>query len=831
MTPDLSSPATSAMSHSFQKHSRETPDPLLPRVNIDSSDATPAQHTSLLHGRSTIDTINRSSFRRLIPKCLRLHYGLRENERQIDRCRNGFQPYGAQDNPLVTYENNKVLFRSLESFTADNLGVPISRHNNSRYTALKGSLEEQTQKINTLLTENLNCAVESFSSLNCLLNFIDSELSEFITLPHTLNSLLSSMKKLLDQDQHCGNTETLQLVQKLTLSIEQKIRSEHNNSAFYCSLKSSLKDMTVEILGRHLNKLNSVELLANFIESHSRNIRNLSDHHPALIQHMIRRIDRLPKELVTAEALFSLHMKLQFVFKDPTKEILKKAFSVQLNESNSLNSIRTAFIKANRIGLSRDDITQRLFSKMCSFITKFDDALSTFNQVTASTTSINWNSLKTLYEKVVTFADSADHFYRLTKNPSFRKDISIFCLNGLTKDPNHIQLKQVHARIIEEKITEQFNKAIDRSRKDFVFNCKSEINRIIQSQEDKYQQQFSDRITTPKELFNKKNQTAAREFVKAEEYFGKIRSHSDSCKKTFNKHFDNAVKSALDALMAAPTESMRKESENLINSYFRKGHRMRNGRIKYFSMPTQLANIIKKIKSQQSLESTFLERKETAIESLKKNLEMQKLKKTNDFDNSTRRKRKKLDSSLQDIQPKLHNYYSSLSEIKPTTPQYFLLDNFRMPYLYCALFLIQESHFNMDDQYIFDLSDVPGDLSSSTFTENISVADSGFLADIDIGDLSFDTSLPFNMNHDLDIDLAAACDLSADLAAEMNLSTNFGSDITHGCDFSSPEPSYGGGYSGGGYSGGGYSGGGYDGGGSSGGCDSGGGGGCDGGGF
>ena len=162
MTPDLSSPATNAMSLSFQKHSKETPDPLLPRVNIDSSDATPAQHTSLLHGRSTIDTINRSSFRRLIPKCLRLHYGLRENERQIDRCRNGFQPYGAQDNPLVTYENNKVLFRSLESFTADNLGVPISRHSNSRYTALKGSLEEQTQKINTLLTENLNCAVESF---------------------------------------------------------------------------------------------------------------------------------------------------------------------------------------------------------------------------------------------------------------------------------------------------------------------------------------------------------------------------------------------------------------------------------------------------------------------------------------------------------------------------------------------------------------------------------------------------------------------------------------------------------------------------------------------
>ena len=637
------------------------------------------------------------------------------------------------------------------------------------------------------------------------------------------------MKTLFDQDQHSGNTETLQLVHKLTLSIEQKIGREHSNSEFYRSLKSRLNDMTFEILGCCLNTLNSVELLTDFIEIHSNNIRHLSDRHPALIRHMIRRIERLPKEMVTAEALFSLHMKLQFICKDPTKEILKKAFYVQLHESNSLDSARNAFIKANRSGLSRDDITQSLFRKMCSFITKFDDALDTFNKVTTFTASINWDSLKTLYDKVVTFADSADHFYQLTNNPSFRKDISIFCLNGLTKDPNHTQLKQVHARVIKEKIIEQFNKASDRSRKNFVFNCESQIDSIIRSQEDKYQQQFSDRIATPKELFNINYLTASRELEKAEKYFENIRSHSDSYKKNFDKHFDNAIKSALDALITAPTDSMRKKSENLINSYFMKGHRMRNGRTKYFSIPKQLANIIKKVKTQQTLESTFLERTKTAIENLKKNLKMQKLKKTNEFDKNTRQKRKKLDSSLRDIQSKLHNYYSSLSETKSTTPQYFLLGNFRMPSLYCALFFIQKNHFNMDDEYIFDLSDVPGDLSSSTLTENISVADSGFLANTDAGGFSFDTILPFDMNHDLDIDLAAACELSAGLAAEMNLPTNFASDITHGCDFSSPEPSYGGGYSGGGYSGGGYSGGGYDGGGSSGGWD--GGGGCDGGGF
>lgn len=817
MTPDLSSPATDAMRHSLHKHSEE--------INTDSSDSTPARHASLLHGRSTIDTINRSSFRRLIPKCLRLHFGLRQNERQIDRCRNDFKPYGVRDNPLVTYENNKVLFRSLESSTIDNLGVPISRHSNRRYTALKGTLEAQAQEINTLLTENLKCAVESFSSLGCLLNFIDSELSEFITLPNTLGSLLGSMKTLSDQEQYSGNTETLQLVHKLTLSIEQKFGSQRSNSAFYRSLKSRLNDMTVEILRCRLYTLNSVELLTDFVENHSSNILKLSDaNHPALIQHMIWQIERFPKEMVTAESLFSLHMKLQFVCKDRAKKLLIKAYSIQLDESNSLNAARTAFIKANRSGLSGDHITQRLFNKMCSFITNFDDALDTFNKVTASTATVNWELLKSLYDKVVTFADSADHFYRLTENPAFRKDISIFCLNGLTKDPNHNQLKQLHVQLIEEKIIKQFDKTVDRSRKNFVFNCNSQIDRIIQSQEDEYQEQFSDKITTPKELFNENYQTASREFNKAEGYFEQIRSHSDSHKQNFDNCFDNAVKSALNALIAAPTVSMRKKSENLLNSYFKKGHRMRNGRTEYFSMPKQLANTIQKIKTQQTIESVFLERKETAIENLKISLEIQKLNKTKEFDNRIHQKRKKLNSSLQLLQPKLHNYYSSLSE-KKSTPQYFPLDNFYMPNLYYALYFNQVSHLNMDDGYTFDLDDVPGDLSSSTFTENISVADSGFLANIDVGNFSFDTSLPFDMNYDLNIDLAAACDLSEDLTAGMNFPTNFGSDITHGCDFSSPEPSYGGGYSGGGYSGGDYSGGGYSGG------DYGGGGGCDGGGF
>ena len=371
MSPDLSSAVTNATRHSFQKHANETAAPVLPRVNIDSSDPTPVRDTSELHRRTTIDAINQSPFRRLIPKSLRLHFGLKNNERQIDTCRKGFKPYRAEDNPLVTYEHNKVLFRTLESSTNDKFGVPISRHNNIRYNVLKGNLEEQTREIKTLLTENLIGATESFSSIGCLLDFIDSELPEFISLPDTLKSLQASMKTLFYQDLHTGNVETLQLVHKLTLSIEQRVGRQHSDSLFYHSLRSGLNDMTVKILCRRLSSLNSMQSLIDFVGDHSCYILKLSgDDHPVLIQEMINRIELLAKETVSAELLFSLDKKLQLVCNDRTQKILKKAFSVELNEINSLDSARNAYLRANECKLRRSDIISRLFKKMCSFITK-----------------------------------------------------------------------------------------------------------------------------------------------------------------------------------------------------------------------------------------------------------------------------------------------------------------------------------------------------------------------------------------------------------------------------------------------------------------------------
>ena len=818
MRPDLSSAVTNATWHSFQKHANETAPPVLPRVNIDSSDPTSVRNTSELHRRTTIDAINQSPFRRLIPKCLRLRFGLKNNERQIDTCRNDFKPYGAEDNPLVTYEHNKVLFRTLESSTNDKFGVPISRHSNGRYNALKDNLEAQTREITTLLTENLVCAIKSFSSIGCLLDFVDSELSEFISLPDTLKSLQASMKTLFYQDLHTGNAETLQLIHKLTLTIEQRIGRQHSDSLFCRSLRSGLNDMTVEILCCRLSSLNSMQSLIDFVGDHSCHILKLSGaDHTVLIKHMISRIDLLAKEMVSAELLFSLDNKLQLVCNDRTQIILKKAFSVELNEINSLDSARTAYIKAKKIELRDDDIISSLFKKMCSFITNFDDALDTFNKVTASTNNINRGSLKTLYDKVVACADSADHFYQLTQNPAFHKDISMLCLNGLTKDPNHIQLKKFHARIIEEKIIEQFNKTVDRSRKNFDFDCESKIATIIRSQENKYQKLFNDKITTPTKLSHTKYQMAADQFDRAEKYFKQISSNSDSNKQNFVDCFDKAVKSALNAMMTAPTESLRNNAEKLINSYFENKHRMKNGRTKYFTMPTQLAKTIKEIKTVQTMESTFLKEKQTAIKNLKKRLETQRINKTSQFNTNIRQKREELKSSLQSLQAELHTYYSNLSGMD-STRQYFLLNSFRMPYQYSALFFNHQSCLNMDDEYTFDLDDASGNIPPFTFTEKISVADSGFLANIDAGDISCDTSLPFDMNYDLNIDLGAVCDLTADLTSGMNFPTNFGSDITHECNFSSPGPSYGGSSSRGGYDGGGY-----DGGGCGGGCDGGGG--------
>ena len=836
MSPDLSSAVTNATWHSFQKHANETAPPVLPRVNIDSSAPTSVRDTSGLHRRTTIDAINQSPFRRLIPKCLRLHFGLKNNERQIDTCRNGFKPYGAEDNPLVTYEHNKVLFRTIESSTNNKLGVPISRHSNRRYNVLKGNLEEQTRKIKTLLTENLICATKSFSSIGCLLDFVNSELSEFISLPDTLKSLQASMKTLFYQDPHTGNAETLQLIHKLTLTIEQRIGRQHSDSLFCRSLRSGMNDMTVEILCSRLSSLNSMQSLIDFVGDHSCHILKLSGaDHTVLIKHMISRIDLLAKEMVSAELLFSLDNKLQLVCNDRTQIILKKAFSVELNEINSLDSARTAYLRANEFKLRSDDIISRLFKKMCSLMTNFEDALDTFNKVTASTTNINRGSLKTLKDKVVTIADSADHFYQLTQNPAFHKDISMFCLNGLAKDPNHIQLKELHAKIIEKKILEQFDKAADRSRINFDFKSQSQIDRIIRSQENKYQKQFNDKITSSKNLSNTNHQFAADQFDRAEKHFKRISSKTDSHQTNFVACFDQAVKSALNAMMTAPTESMRKKSEDLINSYFKKKYTMKNGRIKSFTIPTGLAATIKKIKTLQTIESNFLERKKTAIKKLKKSLETQKFNKTCEFNINIRQKKEELNSSLQLLKPKLHSQYSNLFEMK-SKDRYFLVDNFCMPYLYYGLFFNHQSLLNMDDEYRFDLDDASGNILPSTFTENISVADSGFLANIDAGDISFDTSLPFDMNYDLNTDLAVACDLTADLTSGMNFPTNFGSDITNGCDFSSSESSYGsrsyGGSSYGGSShGGSFSGDDYDGGGFCGGGDGCDGGGCDGGGF
>ncbi|WP_257294405.1 hypothetical protein [Endozoicomonas sp. YOMI1] len=94
MKPDLSLSNTDATWYLFQKYGEQTTSPVLPRVNIDSSDLTRAPQSIGLQRRSGIEVHTQSclpSLRSLLPKSFRLHLDLRENDRQIDTHRNDFK--------------------------------------------------------------------------------------------------------------------------------------------------------------------------------------------------------------------------------------------------------------------------------------------------------------------------------------------------------------------------------------------------------------------------------------------------------------------------------------------------------------------------------------------------------------------------------------------------------------------------------------------------------------------------------------------------------------------------------------------------------------------
>lgn len=836
MKPDLPLSNFAATQNLSQEYREQATSPVSPRVkNVDSSGSTLAQESTGQQRHSRIERLNRSSSRRLVPKSLRLHFGLRENKRQIDIHRDGFKTYCAKDNPLETYKSKKAALRSLDSYTNDNLGVPISKHNNRIYTALRNNLLRQTREINILLERNFSCAIESFTSIDPLLDFVNSELSEFNTLPNTLTTLDESLNRLFDQNKtrhpHSDNYETLQLVYKLTCSIEAKIGQHKDCSTVYLKLKKILDPIAVDILCRRLDSLNSMQLLLNFVEVHCRKINLLSDSSGyILIQRMIKTIERLPREEVSAESLFSLHDKLKFLCNDNGKRVLKKVFSLLTNEVDSLDTAKNAFKRFKTSEIRSIETAEKLFKKMCTFITDFDDALDTYDFAANPQFNTGYILLNDLHKKVVSNAKSADHFYRLTSHSCFCKDSSAFCLNGLAKDPDHTGLQQVHKQIIENKIIQHFDKTVDQSRRTFAYNCKSQIDKILRSQNDLYQSQFNQTTKAKISLFDKKYRAASAAFDDAENCFKKICSNNDFySKRNFTDSMNKAIRLAIDAIVAAPTDLMRKKSENLINSYFDDRHRTKRGFSTVLKKPFELNQLINKIKTQQTIERRFQDRKATAIESLKEKLETQMSIKIAEFDKNVSQKRKELNSSLQLLQPKLHRYYSNLPHTR-LADQYFLVDYFWMPYLYHGLFFTGECPADMDARDSFDLDDVCGDLSPPTFTENLSIPASEFLHDIDVEDVSYNTSLPLDMS----IDVGSVCEFTSDLIDH----SSGNMDIALGVEFSMSD-FYGGGFGGGGYDGGGYGGGGYggsgydgggyDGGGfGGGGCD---GGGCDGGGF
>ncbi|WP_257265225.1 hypothetical protein [Endozoicomonas sp. ONNA2] len=830
---------------SSQNYQEQTASPVLPRVNIGLSQRTSVPPDTGLQRRSGIPVHTQTclpSLRQRLPKSFRLYRGLRENERQIDTRRNSLELNGAQDDPITAYNHNKVALRSLETATADNLRVPIARHSNRIYRWLEGNVREQTQAINTLLEDNLRRTIQSFASIGPLLHFAESELSELFTLPNTFSSLQESLSTLFQQDltQHSGNAETIQSLYRLTCLVDEKQKQEHRRSQFYSRLKEILESMTVVNMRFRLDSLNTMESLIDFVKHHHSNIKILStSNRSALIKDMLNTIERLPEAKVTAQSLFLLDEAVEDIFKDSAKRILKKAFSVLANEVDSLAHARTAFNRIHRYGLGNEEAAKKLLSKICAYITHFDAALDTFVKINDANPNIDDTFFDTLYEKVVSLAVSADHFYRLSKNLYFHKDHSDFCRKGLEKNPDHSQLKQRYKQLIEYQINQQLDKATETSRIALLNKYQSQIDDIIQSHEDRYQQQFHKITNKPRAIYNGKFEEASTAFKEADSYFGYIRGRTSPYIKSFQKHLNKGIKLALDAMMVAPTNEMRADAKQLINSYYERSHSYyeRSHRTvraikKKFKKPAQIDEHIKKIEAYQTKESIFKIRKTAAINKLRHQLEDKMRNITYEFDNNASKKKQELNSSLQLLHKGLGSYYSNLSLTSPTN-RYFSIDGFWMPALYISLFLSLECSGNMAGGYAYNLDNTSDDLAPNTLTENLSMPASDFAADpvamsfdssqlpemsidLDIPDVSLDLDIP---DVSLDLDVASADDYSGFDDSGLDYS---------GLDYSGLDYS-GGGYSGGGdyggfdFSGGDFGGGGYSGGGDFGGGDFGGG--------
>ncbi|WP_257266326.1 hypothetical protein [Endozoicomonas sp. ONNA2] len=528
MTPDFSvarAASTETTRHSAQNDEEHTTSSVMPLVNIESSDLTQAPQSTGLHRRSSIEAVGKSFFRSLLPEYLLLHLSLRENQHQIDTHRNSVDSYGDQDKPIETYERNKVALRTLKSNINDNIMV-CSGQNNRKYTQLQIDFEKQHQQLYFFLSDNLNCALQTFSSIGSLLNFVDSELLEFITLPGAINPLRESLGMLFDKDQaqypHSGNAETLQLLCRISCSVNQKLGREPEHSYVKNSLMAMLNYMVAKYMCCRLDSLDTYEPIMQFIEDHGSITKTLfSTNHSFLNEHIIKTIERLPAE-ISAESLFLLNTKAEDIRKDNEKIILKKAFSVLTGEVRSLTDGVIAFNRVNCSGLGKGHVAKRLFNKMCEFIKDFDDALDTFDKVTDFKPDIDGKFFDTLYKEVLTRAVSADHYYQLVKNRSFHKDISKLFLKGLEKNPAHIELKHLHKQHVEDKIYQQFNGSVDRSRETLIKECQSQIDRIVGQYEREYQDKICHKLNELSESFQQDIHLANFEFTEADDCFEAI---------------------------------------------------------------------------------------------------------------------------------------------------------------------------------------------------------------------------------------------------------------------------------------------------------------------
>ncbi|MBO9482765.1 hypothetical protein [Salinisphaera sp. G21_0] len=574
--------------------------------------------------------------------------------------------------------------------------------------------------------------------------------------------------------------------------------------------------MAVKTMGCDLDSLDTMELLKKFIENNHCYISILSTSgHKALIQHLINRIERLPKEMVCADSLFLINEKMESLFKDDENTMLKKAFSVLCNEAKSLVDSKAAFYRVYFAGLGQDEVAKRIFSKMHASINNFDDALEAFNQFSQLSPSIRKEFFDGLYEKVMSCAVSAEHFHQLALNPDFDKDHSKLCLEGLAKDPCHIELKELHKNLIEKKIFQQFDKAAEKSANDFIEKCQSQIQGIVELRKTEYQNQYS--ATTPEltRRFDEKLIMARKEFKEANYLFRHIGSRNDINITNFQETLNKAVRLAMEAMIVAPTDEMRKTGEEVIESYFKEIHRSWHGHKKMFKKPDAIVEIISKIKANQTIENKYKNIKTTAICNLKAQLNSEVSSKLCEINENAKRKKEELSFSLQLLHQQLGSYYSDLTQMKPTE-RYFLVDGFWMPYLYVALFLTPERTFNT--AYGSDSGELCVDRPPSTCAENLSIPASGFSGDIDVGgiaSLSLDISAYLSLGN---VDLASELVVSsADIGDVANDVAGFYSGVLSlgslGVSSLSLNSSGGGGHSGGGYSGGGYSGGGYSGGG------------------